>query len=330
MSGEESPALIAGDSSLFLARFQSDNSRSWQGSPKTIVSPSVLSSSFDAVEGDQIFSSRCFGLSWVWGSVFDVLMMISARLGNDVRLSRSHGSRSMKDGRWWRRLRRRTLTVVLWAAVVGLFFLLNLLMFRRLQHGPSARQEVLSDALNATLQALPMPQFGGKSISYEKVRMPRQVMYSRLLTLATHSLADEKSEPRDLWKETLMPSIPWKPCADQRSWEPSEGTNGYILVSANGGISQQRVAICNAVAIARLLNSTLVLPQFLYSSVWQDSSQFSDIYNAEHFINHLKDDIKIVKELPVELQSLDLEAIGSLVSSHLKRQILCNHPLKML
>ncbi|KAG0473408.1 hypothetical protein HPP92_015265 [Vanilla planifolia] len=72
--------------------------------------------------------------------------------------------------------------------------------------------------------------------------------------------------------------------------------------------------ICNAVAIARLLNSTLVLPKFLYSNVWQDSSQFSDIYEEEHFVNYLKADIKIVKELPVELQSLDLEARGIIIT----------------
>jgi hypothetical protein len=43
-------------------------------------------------------------------------------------------------------------------------------------------------------------------------------------------------------------------------------------------------------------------------------SQFSDIYQEEHFINYLTPDIRIVKELPKELQSLDLEAIGSVVS----------------
>lgn len=44
-------------------------------------------------------------------------------------------------------------------------------------------------------------------------------------------------------------------------------------------------------------------------------SQFGDIYQEDFFIDFLKDDIKIVKELPTELQSLDLEAIGSFVSS---------------
>lgn len=45
------------------------------------------------------------------------------------------------------------------------------------------------------------------------------------------------------------------------------------------------------------------------------SSQFSEIYEEEHFISVLEADIRIVKELPAELRSLDLEAIGSLVST---------------
>lgn len=42
--------------------------------------------------------------------------------------------------------------------------------------------------------------------------------------------------------------------------------------------------------------------------------KFGDIYQEDYFINYLKSDIRIVKDLPVELQSLDLEAIGSLVN----------------
>lgn len=43
-------------------------------------------------------------------------------------------------------------------------------------------------------------------------------------------------------------------------------------------------------------------------------SQFGDIYQEEHFMEYLSPDIRIVKELPKELQSLDLEEIGSVVS----------------
>ncbi|XLS47400.1 hypothetical protein HN51_021758 [Arachis hypogaea] len=47
--------------------------------------------------------------------------------------------------------------------------------------------------------------------------------------------------------------------------------------------------ICNAVAVASLLNATLVMPKFLYSN----------------------DDIRIVKELPPHMKSQDLNAVGS-------------------
>lgn len=43
-------------------------------------------------------------------------------------------------------------------------------------------------------------------------------------------------------------------------------------------------------------------------------SQFGDIYDEAYFMNHLKEDVRIVKELPLELQSLDLEAIEAVVS----------------
>lgn len=42
-------------------------------------------------------------------------------------------------------------------------------------------------------------------------------------------------------------------------------------------------------------------------------SQFGDIYQEEYFINILKDEINIVKELPPHQRSLDIEALGSLV-----------------
>ncbi|KAK4284324.1 hypothetical protein QN277_001175 [Acacia crassicarpa] len=154
----------------------------------------------------------------------------------------------------------------------------------------------------------------GKWKKNRKGKKPQKGNYERLLALATHALAENKREPKDLWQEPFVPASSWRPCADQRDWEPSEGNNGYILVTANGGINQQRVAVCNAVVVARLLNSTLVIPKFMFSSVWRDVSQFSDIYQEEHFIKYLTPDIRIVRELPEEMQSLNLEAIGSVVS----------------
>nr|GFB72207.1 GDP-fucose protein O-fucosyltransferase [Tanacetum cinerariifolium] len=74
------------------------------------------------------------------------------------------------------------------------------------------------------------------------------------------------------------------------------------------------IQVCNIVAVARLLNATLVLPSFMFSSVWRDTSQFADIYQDDYFVDYLKPDIRIVKALPKELHSLDLEAIGSVVT----------------
>ncbi|XP_072978305.1 O-fucosyltransferase 15-like [Typha angustifolia] len=209
--------------------------------------------------------------------------------------------------------RRRTRGILMWSGVVAFFFLMNWWMFSRLQDPalrPSGKDSAL---LNRTATAQTYLDNGSSNGKRKRVH---RVMFTRLLALAAHALAEAESrpEPQDLWEEPLDSAVSWKPCADQRNWEASEGKNGYIIISANGGINQQRVAICNAVAITRLLNATLVVPKFLYNSVWRDTSQFSDIYQEEHFINDLKADIPIVKELPVELQSLDLEAMSSLVT----------------
>ncbi|KHG23960.1 hypothetical protein F383_02013 [Gossypium arboreum] len=144
-------------------------------------------------------------------------------------------------------------------------------------------------------------------------------MYGRLLNLASSALAEEefKQESLNFWEEPYQEASKWTPCADKRYptslGKPGE-SNGYIMVSANGGLNQQRVAICNAVAVASLLNATLVLPKFLYSNVWKDPSQFGDIYQEDYFMRTLKDDVHIVQELPLHLKSLDIEAIGSLIT----------------
>ncbi|RCV21908.1 hypothetical protein SETIT_4G176400v2 [Setaria italica] len=155
---------------------------------------------------------------------------------------------------------------------------------------------------------------------------PDQIMHGRLLQMATSAVTkfpfppvQNGSESEDFaqWEEPYKQARKWTPCAAKHSLadeEPDEINNGFILISANGGLNQQRVAVCNAVVVAALLNATLVLPRFLYSSVWKDTSQFGDIYQEDYFVNYMKNDVHIVKELPPHLQSLDLEAIGSQVT----------------
>ncbi|KAH8508862.1 hypothetical protein H0E87_010852 [Populus deltoides] len=100
-----------------------------------------------------------------------------------------------------------------------------------------------------------------------------------------------------------------KPCpvsTDRRhlgSVEVSSDPTGYLIVEANGGLNQQRSAICNAVAVAGILNAVLVIPSFGYNSVWKDPSEFRDIYDEDHFIATLEGYVKVVKELPYELIS---------------------------
>ncbi|KQK18783.1 O-fucosyltransferase 15 isoform X1 [Brachypodium distachyon] len=229
--------------------------------------------------------------------------------------------RARRRRKAWRRPRGGLLC---WGALVAFFFLMNWWMFSRLQD-PATRPRFrlrrhpprVAAAANSSLLTLEEVRHA------EKGKRPHQVMLTRLLSLAAHALAEAETrpEPKDLWKEPVNATL-WRPCSDQTDWEASgntsssdaDGTNGYIIISANGGINQQRVAICNAVTISRLLNATLVIPKFLYSNVWLDKSQFGDIYQEDYFIKYLKSDVRIVKELPLELQSLDLEAIGSIVN----------------
>ncbi|CAN1242578.1 O-fucosyltransferase 1 [Linum perenne] len=82
----------------------------------------------------------------------------------------------------------------------------------------------------------------------------------------------------------------WRPSSTPRShWSPPpKESNGYLRVRCNGGLNQQRSAICNAVLAARIMNATLVLPELDANSFWRDDSGFHGIYDVEHFIHSLR------------------------------------------
>ncbi|KAM7279640.1 hypothetical protein ACFE04_006774 [Oxalis oulophora] len=99
------------------------------------------------------------------------------------------------------------------------------------------------------------------------------------------------------------------PDANPRRYYPTEPppqTNGFIFVRIQGGFHEIRNSISDVVAVARLLNATLVMPEILSTTSSKGiSSQFKSfayLFNEDQFMVALTKDVNVVKTLPKHLK----------------------------
>ncbi|OEL22131.1 Uncharacterized protein BAE44_0016849 [Dichanthelium oligosanthes] len=187
-----------------------------------------------------------------------------------------------------------------------------------------------------SLLALEDPRSPAASASY-RILVAAIACFVLAALFSAPSIWSRLVSKRDsLWENPHAAATSWKPCAERRSNEisgkldsenyqldllyfadlvPENKTSGFIFIHAEGGLNQQRIAvhfrfvaskfryliclqICNAVAIAKIMNATLILPVLKQDQIWKDQTKFEDIFDVDHFINYLKDDVRIVRDIP--------------------------------
>ncbi|VVB04463.1 unnamed protein product [Arabis nemorensis] len=112
---------------------------------------------------------------------------------------------------------------------------------------------------------------------------------------------------RRLWGPTRHVE-PLLPDANPRGFysDPPARTNGFVFVRIQGGFHEIRNSIPDIVAVSRLLNATLVIPEIQSTTSSKGiSSQFKSfayLYNEEHFMASIANDVRVVKTLPKNLK----------------------------
>ncbi|XP_014518936.1 uncharacterized protein At1g04910 [Vigna radiata var. radiata] len=112
----------------------------------------------------------------------------------------------------------------------------------------------------------------------------------------------EEVEKSEFWEQP--DGLGYKPCLgfSREYRRQSEGIvknrRRYLMVVVSGGMNQQRNQIVDAVVIARILGAALVVPILQVNVIWEDESEFADIFDLEHFKSVLANDVRVVSALP--------------------------------
>ncbi|KAE8672295.1 putative beta-glucosidase [Hibiscus syriacus] len=124
-----------------------------------------------------------------------------------------------------------------------------------------------------------------------------------MVPLPVHLVSGNLSEQEtEFWKQP--DGNGYRPCLDstmgyrKRSAKILIEKNRFLVVVAAGGLNQQRNQIIDAVVIARILEAALVVPILQVNMIWEDESEFSDIFDVEHFKKTLRADVRVVSSLP--------------------------------
>ncbi|KAJ8449599.1 hypothetical protein Cgig2_005621 [Carnegiea gigantea] len=155
------------------------------------------------------------------------------------------------------------------------------------------------------------------SIFPENYDEPRpRLSKSEMAPLPAHGFAPNLTkEEIGFWKQPDNEG--YQPCLDfsldyrRESPAISQERKRFLVVVVSGGLNQQRNQIVDAVVFARILKAALVLPVLQVNLIWGDESEFSDIFDVEHFKKTLQADVRIVSSLPsthlVSRQSIETQ-----------------------
>ncbi|VFQ76446.1 unnamed protein product [Cuscuta campestris] len=137
----------------------------------------------------------------------------------------------------------------------------------------------------------------------------------------------------EFWKQP--DGLGYRPCLDfsreylKQSGEIARDRTKYLIAVVSGGMNQQRNQIVDAVVIARILGAALVVPILQVNVIWGDESEFSDIFDLDHFKKVLENDVRVLSSLPsthimtrpVEEKRTPLHASPEWIRSHYSKKL---------